>query len=289
MNVMNNVIIVNKESFEKKKAEFKKGGQSKIHILTDFDRTLTKAFSKGKKVPSFISKLRNGNYISKEYSEKANELYNKYHSIEISQNIDTKEKSAKMLEWWTSHYRLLVKSGLNREIIERAVDDMIKDKDITLREKAREFLKLLDEKNIPLVIISSSGLGNALTDFLEKQNSLFNNIHFIGNTLEFDEKGKFIGIKDNKIIHILNKNEAGLKDTTIYKQIKERKNILLLGDSLADLKMLEGADYLNLIKIGFFNYPDEENLEDFKKNFDIIITGDGGFDSINKLMKEILE
>ena len=52
---MKNIIIVNKKDFDRKKAEFREDGANSIHILTDFDRTLTKAFFNGKKVVSFIS------------------------------------------------------------------------------------------------------------------------------------------------------------------------------------------------------------------------------------------
>jgi 5'-nucleotidase len=137
--------------------------------------------------------------------------------------------------------------------------------------------------------MSSGGIGNMVIEFLKEQKFMHENIHFIGNTLEFNKDGKFTRIKDNKIIHVFNKHEIELKNLPIYNEIKNRKNIILLGDSLGDLGMLEGSNYKNLIKIAFFNYPDEENLEDFKKNFDIIILNDGSFDYINQLLKEILE
>jgi len=51
--------------------------------------------------------------------------------------------------------------------------------------------------------------------------------------------------------------------------------------------MIEGFDYDNLIKIGFLNDNINENLEDFKKNFDIVILNDSDMNYINKLLKEI--
>ncbi|GAG33743.1 unnamed protein product, partial [marine sediment metagenome] len=38
---MGNVVIVDKESFEKKKRIFSSDGFQKIHVVSDFDRTLT--------------------------------------------------------------------------------------------------------------------------------------------------------------------------------------------------------------------------------------------------------
>ena len=127
------VIISNKVGFEKKKANFIKEGVNKIHILTDFDRTFTKAFFRKEKVSSLISKLRRGDYISKEYSQKAKELFEKYHPIEVSNKITPKEKSEKMLEWWSTHYKLLIESGLTEVIIDRCVQDMVHDGDMCSR------------------------------------------------------------------------------------------------------------------------------------------------------------
>ena len=39
-----NIIISDPEEFERKKTAFIKSGKDKIHILTDFDRTLTKGY-----------------------------------------------------------------------------------------------------------------------------------------------------------------------------------------------------------------------------------------------------
>jgi 5'-nucleotidase len=286
---MENIIIPNPAELEKKKLEFKNDGKESIHILSDFDRTITKAFSKGKKIPSIISILRdsNKNYISKEYIEKAHELYNKYHPIEISQTLSIEDKKKKMLEWWNTHYKLLIENGLTKEIINKAVKEAIDENILVLRNNSKDFFKILKDNKIPLIIMSSSGLGNAVNKFLELSNCLSNNVYFIGNTLEFNKEGKFTGIKDNKIIHIFNKQEIELKNLPLYEEIKNKSNVILLGDSLGDLSMLENSDYKNIIKIAFYN-DNEENLEEFKKNFDVIITNDGSFDYINELMTKLL-
>lgn len=283
-----NIIIPNPTQLEGKIQTFKQAGKDSIHILTSFDKTLTKATFQGKKIVSFISKLRNGNYISKEYQEKAQELYNKYHPIEIFQTISQEEKNKSMKEWWTSHYNLLIDSGLNKETISKIIEDMIKDKDISLRDRVKEFLDITKRENIPIIIMSASGLGNVMVEFLKKQKALENNITFISNILEFNKEGKFTGIKDNRIIHTFNKNETELKSLSIYRELEKRKNVILMCDSLADLNMINGFNYNEIIKIAFYN-NNEENLEQFKANFDIIITNDGSFDYVNEMMRKILE
>jgi len=290
METQENIIIPNPSELEKKKAEFRKGGRESIHILADFNKTFTKATVNGQKAPSLISHLRNPEkqYLTKDYAQKAQELYNKYRPIEISPNISLKEKSKKMLEWWSVHYKLLVESGLNEKVIEKLVEDIITSKIIEFRKGANVFFNLTKEKNIPIMILSAAGIGNMINLFLKRNNFLYDNIYFIGNTLEFDKKGNFTGVKDNKIIHVLNKNEKEIEALQVYREIENRRNIILLGDSLADLNMLEGITFKSLIKIAFYN-NNEENLEEFKKNFDMIILNDGSFEPINELMKEILE
>ena len=284
---MDNIIITNKDRLNAKIKAIKKAGINSLHVISDFDRTLTHAMYKGEKTPSLISHLRKGKYLTENYPKKAQALFDKYHPIEISNKISREKKNRAMLKWWSAHYKLLVKSGLNERIIKESTKDILKEGKIRLREDSKEFFKKLKEKNIPLIILSSAGIGNSVTEFLKEQNMLYKNVHFVGNTLKFDKNKKFTGIKDNKIIHIFNKHESELKNLKIYKELLKRKNLILLGDSIGDLKMIEGFPYENAIKIGFFNY-EEENLKELKQNFDIILLKDSNFKPINNILKKIL-
>ncbi len=120
---MENIVIPNPKKLEKTKKLILKQGKNKLHVLADFDRTLTKAFIDGKQIPSIISVLRDEHYLSEEYSEKAKALAEKYHPIEMNPNISLKEKKKKMNEWWTKHFDLLIKSGLNKKHLERVINE----------------------------------------------------------------------------------------------------------------------------------------------------------------------
>jgi len=281
---MKNFLIVNPKDLEKKKKIFSEQGKDKIHVLTDFDRTLTKAYVKGNYVPSIISILRDHHYISKDYSEKAKALFNKYHPIEMNLKIPTKIKKKKMNEWWTKHFKLLIESGLNKSHLER----IVREGNIKFREGALEFVDVLHKYNIPLVIISSSGVGNTIPMLFEKEKRLYSNIYIITNIYSWDRKGNAIEVK-KPIIHAMNKEEIAIKNYPVFKKIKDRKNILLLGDSIDDLNMIKGAKYDNVIKIGFLNSNVKENLKDYKKNFDVLILKDSNMSYINKLMREIIK
>ena len=95
----------------------------KIHILTDFDRTLSYSMLEdGVKISPIISVLRNNGYLSKEYSAEAKALFEKYHPIEINPDISIKEKKNEMKNWWDSHNELLIQSGLNKKDLKSIVE-----------------------------------------------------------------------------------------------------------------------------------------------------------------------
>lgn len=83
-------------------------------------------------------------------------------------------------------------------------------------------------------------------------------------------------------------DETVIKDYPIYKTVKNRRNVLLLGDSLGDIGMITGFDYENIINIGFLNDEIENNLDQYKDNFDVVILNDSAMHYINKLLKNFL-
>ena len=277
-----NVVISNPLNFKKIKEKFKKDGAKKLHILSDFERTLTYAFVKEEKVPSLISVLRsNEKYLGQDYAEKAQALFEKYHPIEIDPKIPLKEK--KMEEWWMTHFKLLIEKGLSKKHLKK----VIQSGKIKLRKGSDEFFEILKNYKIPLIIISSSGLGEAISMFLKKEKKLFPNVFVISNKFIWDKRGRAIGVK-KPIIHSLNKDETMIKKFPFYKRIKKRKNVILMGDNLEDVEMIKGFDFENLIKIGFLNEKVKENLEEYKKVYDVLITNDSSMEFVNELLKEIL-
>jgi 5'-nucleotidase len=139
------------------------------------------------------------------------------------------------------------------------------------------------------VIISSSGVGiDGIKFFLQRNNVLYDNIYIISNQLTWDKNGYMIDYKE-PIIHSKNKDETTLKEFDFYPKIKDRKNVILLGDDPEDVNMITGFDYDNIIKIGFLNYNIEQCMASFKKNYDVILLNDQSMDHINKLIRSIIQ
>ncbi len=162
----------------------------------------------------------------------------------------------------------------------------LKERPLQFREGTKEFTSLLHKLNIPLVFVTAS-VGDMVLEYIKKEGIAFDNVHVIGNNFKYNSSGKVIGIKP-PIVHTFNKSEISLKNLSVYKELLERKNVILLGDSLGDIDMVEGFHYDNLIKIGFLNSNVQELLENYKSAFDIVITGDGDFSYVNDLLKRIL-
>lgn len=73
----------------------------------------------------------------------------------------------------------------------------------------------------------------------------------------------------------------------VYSNIKNRRNVLLLGDSIGDLGMIEGFEYETLLKVGFLNFDYDKLREEYKRNFDIVLEGDGDFNQVNNLVRSL--
>ncbi len=278
---MKKIIISDKNKYEEIIGNISAWGFSNLHILSDFDKTLTKEFIDWEKRPSLISILRRQNILWEDYSKKAYELFDFYNPIEIDPNIDIEEKKRQMTIWWERHFDLLVYSWLKRQDIDKAINSWI----IRLRKGVNDFLSKMKIENVPVIIISANALwsdSNYL--FLEQNWVNFDNIEIISNSFIWDNN--WIAIWYNKpVIHVFNKDETVLTSfPEIYSEIRIRKNVILLWDSLGDPGMITWFEYDNLLKIGFLNDKVEELLEEYKKNYDVVIIWDWEFDFVNEII-----
>jgi len=282
--MMKNVIIVNETDLEKKKKAIAKDGADKLHIISDFDRTITYGLTgEGKRTATVISQLRSDSkYLGQEYKKKAHELFDFYRPIEIDTKISLDEKKKKMHEWWMKHFELIAQVGFTKKLIREVIDE----KPLTFRKNSLKFLNLLNKNNIPIVFMSAAP-GDMLNEYLKQNNLLLSDVYVISNLYDWDKNGKAIKIRE-PIIHSFNKDETSIQGFPVYEKIKNRKNVILLGDEIGDVGMIKGFNYKTLIKIGFLNENVEENLDLYKRNFDIVLTNDADMTYVNKLLKEMI-
>jgi len=279
---MEQIHFQNETILREKIQKIKSQGLNKLHVVSDFDRTLTKCYYNGKKLSSAMALIREGGFLTADYPKLAFALFDKYHPIEIDESLNHDFRYEKMQEWWEAHEKLLVDSRMHKNVIEKILEKHPK----IFREGTLQFLDFLNVHKIPILIFSA-GVGNLIEGYLEKEKKLTSNVHILSNTFTFNEQGYATGYK-NEVIHVMNKSETKIKDKKHRDMISERNNIILLGDSLDDLGMVQDLDTNIIIKIGFLNDDVENKLKLYKSKFDVVITSDGSMQYVNQLLNELV-
>lgn len=108
----------------------------------------------------------------------------------------------------------------------------------------------------------------------------------MSNLLEFNHTGEVVGVKE-PIVHSLNKTEVIVPSIPeVYNEVEGRRNVLLMGDGLGDLGMIDGFDIDELVTIGFHNDESDSDLAEYTSAFDLVISKDSEMDEVNKLIRE---
>lgn len=256
--------------------KIKEWNDDSIYVVTDFDQTLTLRGSKSS------WELISTSNIGNDYIEKVNKLYKKYRPIEADETIDIKIKNKAMIEWWAKHINLLIKYKLKEDVIYNSIKDINKMK---ARPGLIEMLTNFYKRGIPVIIISA-GIGNFIELFLKANNCYYDNIIILSNFIKFENEVA-VGFEDN-IIHSLNKNEVSLPKE-VKEKIKNRNNIILMGDIISDIKMIEESKRNLAFKIAFLEENIKDNLPLFKENYDMICTNNTDFFEVNKLINILIK
>ncbi len=256
-------------------------GDARVHVLADFDGTLTREYIDGKKTPSLISILRDHpGYLSPDYREKAHELYRHYHPIEQDHSLPLAERKDKMEEWWSRHKELLIASGLKREHLVQMVESGI----IQWRPGAVDFLREMNRRQIPVIVMSASGIGEAVPMFCRQHGVGYDNVKFIVNSFVWDESGQARDFH-RPVIHSLNKDETLVRDySDIFQAVRERVNVLLLGNNSGDLGMAGGFDHRRLLSIAFLDQEEKDRADNLGQVFNHVVV-EQGFEEVNAILQ----
>lgn len=257
--------------FEQKKLdELNSVDESDIYILTDFDDTVTKDNNFSSWTSVFLNPKTNQEFI-----EVCSGIYKKYHKFEVDSSLSYKEKRKIMDEWYKVNVQTVVDFKVTREIIESAASSM---KRAQMRSGAKKFFKTMHEKGIPVLIISA-GVGNVIELFLREMGCLYDNVHIYSNFFEYKDD-VVIGVKDNAVVHPLNKQDV-ITDPIVWNEIKKRHNAILIGNSVNDIKMILN-DKHNVFKIGFIS--GDEDMKECIEKYDIVCSNDESYTGLETLI-----
>ncbi|KAL5733738.1 hypothetical protein ACOSQ2_033430 [Xanthoceras sorbifolium] len=289
----NVTVIADPNSLQNKISAIRMAGPSKLQVIADFDATLTQYWINKSRGQSSHGLLQQGN---PEYDAKRQALFEYYHPLEFSPTIPIEEKTKLMEEWWGKTHNLLIEGGLTYDAIKKSVANAF----IAFREGVAELFEFLEEKDIP-VLIFSAGLADIIEEVLrQKLNKCFKNVKIVSNQMVFNNDGCLVSFR-GKTIHCLNKNEHALDMAApLHDQlgntdgqiddnvsVKNRTNVLLLGDHFGDLGMSDGLNYETRISVGFLNDNIENNLDSYRKAFDIVYLDDAPMWGVVKLVSEL--
>ncbi|KAJ3217710.1 hypothetical protein HDU67_007406 [Dinochytrium kinnereticum] len=233
------------DALQKKLESIIECGQSGLHIISDFDMTMTKWFK-----------------------DRSDVLYKKYYPIEISHTASKTDKFKAMEEWWIKAHELIVELKLTKPDL----TTMIQQTPVTFRPELSNVIKRSAEAQIPFLVFSA-GLYDIIREILERADLKPPSLHVVSNRMKFDDNDVCIGFHD-PLIHVMNKNEAKVEGSPYADTLTGRDQIILMGDSLGDLQMAEGLKPKTLLTIGFLNHDTELFLDQYMAAYDVVIIDD---------------
>lgn len=247
------------------------------YVVLDFDGTITNAES----IDSWRA-LIDFEIYGEECKRDIEKLNGKYKPIEADYHMEHEIKKQHMADWYRKSMDFLYHYQLTYTKLQKALQ---KEK-LKLREGAKEFLKSLHQKDIPIIILSA-GIGNTIEEFLKKQECYYDNIYIISNFLTFkeDKMQKFTGT----IIHSMNKKMEGFLPEIWQERVNQKEYAILCGDIIEDIQMIHKEDLDKTITIGFLNNRTDENLKRYNQNYDFVLTEEEAcFQEVEKIMLQFI-
>lgn len=123
-------------------------------------------------------------------------------------------------------------------------------------------------------------------------------MHVVSNRMIFDNHLKLTAFT-SPTYHVYNKKAVSCQDSSFFindtHNLKERNNIVLIGDSIGDVTMADGIhskshssvnDNTLVLRIGFLNH-NVERLAEYIKVYDVVLLGDPSFDFVNQLLADL--
>lgn len=209
---------------------FAAAGPGKLHIVSDFDLTLTAGKHPGDNLGTWdvMDALMDADGVTRH-----TEIYHSFRPIEVAGKLThavAAEKWAETLDLITSYHMNI--GDIRAAFLSVAI----------LRPGAKALFDAAKDNGIPSVILSS-GITNVI-EIIAKHYNIHPD-YILSNDLVIDDNDHVSGWRRDSLIHVLNKHE--MSHDELSKLRSTRPNILLLGDVPADVSMVAGHE--NVIRI----------------------------------------
>ena len=261
------------------------GGAEALKVISDFDFTVSKFWwddAHTQRACSCYKLIEDCGLLDATYHDKAQALQQKYYPMEVDPNLPKEAKLQAMLDWVTAANELLHTAGMTKDML----PTIVRDGKLKLRDGTDKMFALLVAHNVPTLLFSG-GIANVLEAALQHNKiCLSDDIHIISNTIIWGEDGSLKGWSEPHF-HAFNKLAQTVADKPFMKESVAKKNVLLFGDSLGDIKMSDGLDMDCILTVGFLNDKVDERLEEYKALYDVVILGDPSLDYHIELLEKI--
>ncbi|ORY36751.1 HAD-superfamily hydrolase [Rhizoclosmatium globosum] len=262
--------IKNEDAVKAKISSIHAKGTSSLHVISDFDMTMTKFWHNGARSPSTHAVLTRSHRVSDEFRKKTDELYKKYYPMEISTTLSFEEKYKAMEEWWTLAHERITHLKLSRADLHDIVAKT--EAPVVFRDGVFDVVKVCHQLDMPFLVFSA-GIYDVIKEILEQNSLKLPNVHIVSNRMKFDAQDVCVGFED-PLIHTFNKNESGVHGAPYQAAIESRPNVILMGDSLGDLNMKDGVAHDTSLTIGFLNHDTDTYLQKYLDAFDVVVLDD---------------
>jgi HAD superfamily phosphoserine phosphatase-like hydrolase len=265
----------NESAFREKITHFKQSGPSKIHLVFDFDRTLTVRHANTDEDITAWHIMQA--HLPEEGKASYLQFFRKYRALELEGKMTTEDA----VTWWSAMLDLFVRYQVNMRAVE---SDFLHR--ASIRPGTAELFRLCHEHGIPAVILSAG-----IRDVIEVWSRTYDirPSLILSTALQVDASGRVVEWQKDTLVHIFNKHEADHHELIAIR--KARPNAIVIGDGLSDADMAGGSGDILRIRV-FDPRPDEvfdmaEVRDKTFQSFDAMIEG-GNFEPLNRLLAGML-
>lgn len=114
-------------------------------------------------------------------------------------------------------------------------------------------------------------------------------VRVIANTFEYNNEVAVDYCRP--IIHSMNKQEFLYPNSDVRcEKYQRRKNVMVMGDILDDVRMVRDSEHHVVLKVGFLNdlVKDQSKKDEYMDTFDMVILGDGSMEPVNEMLRDTL-
>lgn len=227
------IVVADRANFQAKAAEFAAASAPGLHVIFDFDRTLTV------KRPGTQDEVTTWHILREHLPEdgqvRYQRLFEKYRALELSGKMTQQDA----VDWWSAILNLFVEYKIDLTAVEETFLERA-----SIRPGTVELFEFLAAHDIPTVILSA-GIREVIDIWCRKygiEPSLV-----VSTALDLDSDNKIVGWQKNTLVHVLNKSETTHPELAAIRAA--RPKALLIGDSLDDATMAAGERDILRVRI----------------------------------------